>query len=219
MAIIKTKKADLNTHYKKYFQISMILVLSLLIVAFKFSPRTSQKQLLKDEGGCIINIVDIPQTDHYKKPPIPPRPQIPEIATVDDIVDIEFAPTDIVEDAIIAPPAELQKPSNRIVEEETHIPFFKVEVKPEIIGGYESILKNVYYTEIARRALIEGRVTIEFIVNKEGSVEDATILKGISEQLDLIALNAVKQTKFTPGLQRGKPVVVKMTIPIVFKLK
>lgn len=219
MAILKTKKADLNIHYKKYFQISLIFVLALLIAAFKFSPQLSTQSVIKDSGGVIIDVFPIPPSDQFTKPPVPPRPQIPEIATVDNIIDIEFDPTDIEINAIINPPAELEKPSNRIVEEEDHIPFFRVEVKPEIIGGYESILKNVYYTELARRAFIEGRVSIGFIVNKEGNVEDATILKGITDELDLIALNAVKQTKFTPGLQRGKPVVVKMVIPIVFKLK
>jgi protein TonB len=45
------------------------------------------------------------------------------------------------------------------------------------------------------------------------------VLKGISGDLDMTALNAVKKVKFTPGLQRGKPVKVKMVIPILFKLK
>ncbi|MBK7631674.1 MAG: energy transducer TonB [Ignavibacteriales bacterium] len=219
MAILKTKKADLNIHYKKYLKISIIIVLTLLIAAFKFSPNQSKQPSIKEDPGCIINIFDIPPTELITKPLLPPRPQLPEISTGDNIIDIEFDATDFDLTENISPPAELEKPSNRIVEEEDHIPFFRVEVKPEIIGGLESILKNVYYTEIARRAMIEGRVTIEFIVNKNGNVEDATVLKGISEELDLIALNAVKQARFTPGLQRGKPVMVKMVIPIVYKLK
>ncbi len=89
---------------------------------------------------------------------------------------------------------------------------------PTIVGGLASIQKNVYYTEIAKRIGMEGKVIIEFVINKNGDVENAKIFKGIFEELDLIALNAVKQAKFTPGLQRGKPVRVKMWIPIVFKL-
>ncbi len=135
------------------------------------------------------------------------------------MIDIEVDPTDIDFIDNMPTPIKLEPPSNRIVEEEDQIPFVLVEIKPEIIGGLQSILKNVYYTEIARRACIEGKVSIGFIVNKTGEVEDAKVLKGISEELDLIALNAVKQAKFTPGLQRGKPVAVKMVIPIVFKLK
>lgn len=219
MAILKTKKAELNSHYKKYFQISSILVLVILIGAFKFSPRLSTKPIIKDNDGIIINIIDIPQTNQNTKPPIPPKPQLPKVALADNIVDIEFIDTEIEINVNLTAPPELDKPSNRIVEEELDVPFFAVEVKPEIIGGLESLLKNIHYTEIARRAQIEGRVTIGFVVNKSGDVENATVLKGISEELDMIALDAVKKAKFTPGLQRGKPVKVSMVIPIIFKLK
>lgn len=219
MAIIKTKKADLNIHYKKYLQISMIIVLGLLIAAFKFSPDATKTPPVKENPGCIIKIIDIPVTQQNTKPLTPPRPQIPEITTTDDFEEIEYDGTDIDFTANLGTPPELEKPSNRIVEEEDRIPFFAVEVKPEIIGGLNSILKNVHYTEIAKRAQLEGRVSIEFIVNKIGNVEDAKVLKGISEELDMIALNAVKEAKFKPGLQRGIPVKVTMVIPIVFKLK
>lgn len=219
MAILKTKKADLNIHYKKYFQISMILVLVLLIAAFKFSPDKSKTLSFKEDIGFIITIIDIPQTAQITKPPIPPKPQLPQVLITDDIVDIEFADTEIDINPDLSTPPGLEKPSSRIIEEELDIPFFAVEVKPEIVGGLESLLKNIHYTEIARRAQIEGRVTIGFVVNKSGDVEDAKVLKGISGELDLIALNAVKKAKFTPGLQRGKPVKVSMVIPIQFKLK
>jgi protein TonB len=219
MAILKTKKADLNIHHKKYIQISAIIVLVLLIAAFKFSPKVSEIVMLKEKPGVIITTIDIPLTNQNTKPKPPPKPQIPDVAVVENIIDIEFDPTDIDLNANLDLPPELEKPSNRIIEEEGDIPFYAVEVKPEIIGGLESILKNVYYTEFARRAEIEGRVSIGFVVNKQGEVEDAKVLKGISEDLDMIALNAVKKAKFTPGLQRGKPVKVTMVVPILFKLK
>lgn len=218
MAILKIKNADLNIHYKKYFQISMIVVLVMLIAAFKFSPKAPELNTITEMPGCIIRVIDIPLTEQNTKPKLPPRPQIPELATAEEIIDIEVDPTEIDLTANLGLPPELENPSNKIVEED-NVPFFAVEVTPEIIGGLESILKNVYYTEIARRAEIEGRVSIGFVVNKVGEIEDAKVLKGISGDLDMIALNAVKQAKFTPGLQRGKPVNVRMVIPIVFKLK
>jgi protein TonB len=70
-----------------------------------------------------------------------------------------------------------------------------------------------------RRIGKEGEVIIEFIVNKDGDVESAKVLQSVIEPLDEICLNAVKELKFTPGMQRGKPVKVKMKIPINFKLK
>lgn len=218
MAILKTKKADLNIHYKKYFQISMIIVLTLLIAAFKFSPQISKQQVIKDDGGGIINIFDIPQSVQNIKPPLPPRPLLPEIATTDVIDEIEFDPTEIDINAKISEPPEIQTPSNRIIEDD-NTPFIVAEIMPVLVGGLESIQKNIYYTEFARRAEIEGKVIIEFIVDKSGYIEDAKIFKGIFDELDMIALNAVKQAKFTPGLQRGKAVRVRMWMPIVFKLR
>jgi protein TonB len=218
MAIVKTKKADLNIHYKKYFQISMIIVLTLLIVAFKFSPNQSKQPSVNQDPGCIINVFDIPPTDQNIRPPLPPRPQLPEIATTDVIDEIEFDPTEIDIKANISAPPEIEYASNRIVEED-NTPFFAVEVMPVLVGGLESIQKNIYYTEFARRSEIEGKVIIEFIVGKSGDIEDAKIFKGIFDELDIIALKAVKQAKFKPGLQRGKTVRVKMWMPIVFKLR
>ena len=90
---------------------------------------------------------------------------------------------------------------------------------PTIIGGLESINKNIHYTEIAKRLDIRGKVIIGILVDKNGDVVESEVLKSLFPELDLIALNAVKQAKFTPGLQRGKPVKVRMVIPIVFKLK
>jgi protein TonB len=218
MAIVKTKKADLNIHYKKYFQISMILVLVLLIAAFKFSPNSKKAEKIKDQDPTILNVVDIPWTEQNQKPPLPPKPTLPIITTAENVIDIEVDPTDIDPKENMPTPIKLEPPSNRIVQEED-IPHITAEVMPELIGGLVSIQKNIHYSELARRAEIEGKVIIEFIISRNGDVEEASVFKGIFEELDMIALNAVKQAKFTPALQRGKPVRVRMWLPIVFKLK
>lgn len=217
MAILKTKKADLNIHYKKYFQISMIIVLVLLIAAFKFSPNTSKADMLTDKPGCIINIIDIPLTEQNTKPKLPPRPKIPEVATSDVIDEPEFLDNNLNENETVDAPPDYNKPTNRIMEDETI--FVAVEEMPTIIGGLESINKNIRYTEIARRLDIQGKVIIGILVDKNGDIVESEVVKSLFPELDLIALNAVKQAKFNPGLQRGKPVSVRMVIPIVFKLK
>lgn len=218
MAIHKTKNADINIHYRKYLNISTILVLILLILAFKFSPSSSP--LITNQGidPDWLNIEKILNTTQINKPPIPPRPKLPDVSMNEATEDIELASTQIEDNLVFSGTSLIEKSSNLIIEEEI-VPFFAVEVKPEIIGGINSILKNVRYTEIARRIEIEGKVVIEFIVNEKGDVDSASIIKGIYDELDDIALNAVKLAKFSPGMQRGKPVSVKMVIPIVFKLK
>ena len=90
---------------------------------------------------------------------------------------------------------------------------------PQPIGGIKAIQEKVHYTEIARLAGIEGMVIVEAIIDKEGNVIDAKIIRDIGGGLGESALMAVRTTKFNPGIQRGKPVKVKINIPIKFVLR
>ncbi|NBC05092.1 MAG: TonB family protein, partial [Bacteroidetes bacterium] len=97
--------------------------------------------------------------------------------------------------------------------------FVVVEEMPELIGGLASIQKNITYPEMARRAGIEGRVYVQFIVNEQGEVERPKVIRGIGGGADEEALRAVKQAKFKPGIQRGQPVRVQYSLPVVFRLQ
>lgn len=217
MAIVKTKKADLNIHYKLYFQISIILVLVLLIAAFKFSPKNN-KVVVKEKIPEWIPLDNTVQTKHPVSPPELKRPDLPQFTISDTPIDIEIDGIDFSDKPEDIVPIKPDK-SHIIVEEEEHNPFIPVESMPTIIGGLESISKNIYYTEIAKRIGIEGKVIINALINKNGDVEDAMVLKGLLPELDEIALTAVKAAKFNPGMQRNKPVKVWVSVPILFKLK
>ncbi len=97
--------------------------------------------------------------------------------------------------------------------------FVVVEEMPELIGGLASIQENIRYPESARNEGIEGRVYIQFIVNEQGDVEDPRVIRGIGGGADEEALRAVRQAKFKPGMQRGQPVRVQYSLPIVFRLQ
>jgi len=97
--------------------------------------------------------------------------------------------------------------------------FVVVEEMPELIGGLASIQRNMDYPEMARRAGIEGRVYIQFIVNENGDVEEPRVIRGIGGGADEAALEAVKQARFKPGVQRGQPVRVLYSLPVVFRLQ
>jgi len=96
--------------------------------------------------------------------------------------------------------------------------FVVVEEMPELIGGLASIQKEIRYPETARRAGIEGRVYVQFIVNENGQVENPRIIRGLGGGLDEEAIRAVKHAEFKPGIQRGQPVRVQYALPIVFRL-
>jgi protein TonB len=103
------------------------------------------------------------------------------------------------------------------IEEETGY-FVAVEEMPEPLGGVKSIQEKIVYPEIAKRAGVEGKVFVKAFVDETGTVTSAEIVKGIGAGCDEAAIDAVLQTKFSPGKQRGRPIKVQVTIPIVFKL-
>lgn len=217
MALRKNPKADLRRMYKRVFEISLIISLIVLIVAFKFFPDISSKGVALEGPQELFTVEDIEQTRQENRPPPPPKPPIPIEAPSEDVLeDIEISSTEIDFDAEIeAPPPP--KEEKKIEEEPTY--FVAVEEMPEPVGGIQAIQSKIKYPEIAKRAGVEGKVYVLAFVDETGTVTDAKIIKGLGAGCDEEALNAVKQTKFKPGKQRGKPVKVQVSIPILFKLQ
>ena len=101
--------------------------------------------------------------------------------------------------------------------------FDVVEEDPSFPGGekklYEFLSKNLRYPEMAKENGIQGKVFIQFVVSKDGSIKDVRVVKGIHNTLDKEAFRVVnKMPKWKPGKQQGKVVNTKFTIPIKFKL-
>ena len=111
----------------------------------------------------------------------------------------------------IVPPKE-----NKVVEEEPAF-FVAVEEMPELIGGIKGLQSKIVYPKIAEKTGTEGKVLVKAIVDENGNVISANTIKGIGAGCDEVALDAVLNSKFKPGKQRGKNVKVQVTIPIVFK--
>ena len=101
--------------------------------------------------------------------------------------------------------------------------FDVVEKMPEYPGGIEAFMKflseNVRYPEAASKAGIQGRVLVNFIVEKDGSISNTHVIQNVNEYLDAEAVRVVgAMPKWTPGMQEGKAVRVKYTVPISFRL-
>jgi TonB family protein len=95
--------------------------------------------------------------------------------------------------------------------------FVAVEEQPQLIGGLQGIQDKIHYPEMAKNLGIEGRVVVQAIVDELGNVISVSTIKGIGGGCDEIAMTAVKDSKFIPGKQEGKPVKVQVAIPILFK--
>ena len=217
MALIKTPKADLRAKYQKFYEISLIISLALLIVAFKFFPHLKPAKEIKQQAQEVFKVEDVQQTRQETRPPPPPKPAIPIAAPSEDVLkDVDISSTELDVNAQVSAPPPPPK-ENKKDAEPTY--FVAVEEMPQPIGGIAAIQSKIVYPEIAKRAGVEGRVYVLAFVNKHGDVTKARILKGIGAGCDEAALKAVEATKFKPGKQRGKPVNVQVSIPVVFKLQ
>ena len=102
--------------------------------------------------------------------------------------------------------------------------FQVVEEMPQFPGGMgeamKFLAKNIKYPVAAQQAKIEGRVIVQFVVERDGSVSDVKVVRGVSPELDAEAIRVVSMMpKWIPGKQRGKAVAVKYTMPIMFRLQ
>jgi len=217
VALNKNPKVDLKRKYQRYWEISLIISLTILIVAFKFFPKFEQELINIDAPQELIQTEDVEATKQETAPPPPPKPPIPIEAPTDDVLeDVEIESTELDVDATISAP-----PPPPVVEEEEVEPVFFVAVEemPEPIGGIGAIQSKIVYPEIAKRAGVQGRVYVKAYVDEAGRVTKVELIRGIGAGCDEAAMDAVKSVMFKPGKQRGKPVKVQVTVPVLFKLQ
>ena len=117
---------------------------------------------------------------------------------------------------------DVPKTKKEVIQEE--VIFQVVEEMPEFPGGMGEAMKfigkNIKYPVVAQQAKIEGRVIVQFVVERDGSVSSVEIMRGVSPDLDAEAIRVVSMMpKWNPGKQRGRAVAVKYTMPIIFRLQ
>ena len=213
----KTYTPNLLDDYRIKTYIGVIGALVVFILLFKTSFSFNSDASFEIVEQEIIEMEEIVQTEQQTKPPPPPRPPVPVEVPNDEILDDLDLNLDASLDldmALDLPPP----PARKVVEEEEDEIFLVVENEPVLIGGLEGIQKSIKYPEMARRAGIEGRVFVQFVVDEKGNVIDPVVVRGIGAGCDEAALEAVKKAKFIPGKQRGRPVKVQYALPVTFRL-
>ncbi len=212
----KDPKADLKNSYTVYLQVGLIVTLLFMIGLFKAKLHSEPPTPIAVAQQEEVVMEEVIQTKQIETPPPPPRPPVPVEVPNDEVIEDEIINLDAELD--LDGPIDLPPPPPPAEDEEEDF-FVVVENMPELIGGLGGLQKKVKYPEMATRAGIEGRVTIQFIVNEQGKVENPRVIRGIGGGCDEEALKAVSQAKFKPGMQRGRPVRVQYSLPIVFKLQ
>jgi len=97
--------------------------------------------------------------------------------------------------------------------------FERVDIMPEPIGGMTSIQEKLTYPELAKKAGVQGTVTIKVYVDKNGNVTNTELLKGIGSGCDEVAIKAIKKIKFRPAKQAGQLVNAQLVVPVNFRLE
>lgn len=213
----KKPDADLRNYHTVFLEIGLLITLVIFIVAVRLDL-TSQatEEVVLDEQE-VVEMEEIIQTRQIETPPPPPKQPVPVEVPNDEI--IEDVDIDLGGDLDLGGSLDMPPPPPPAEEEEEEDFFVVVEEMPELIGGLAELQQKINYPEMARRAGIEGRVFIQFIVNEKGEVENPQVMRGIGGGADEEALRVVKQAKFKPGMQRGRPVRVQYSLPIFFRLQ
>jgi protein TonB len=225
MEIKKSTRADLEKKRVVFVEYGLVLVLAGLLLAFEWGTELeenniiAQQQNLDPEEEVLITRQEPPPP-----PPPPPPPQVVEmIAIVEDDVEIEeitFEGEEIDENSSYE--IVVFEEEEEVAEEEV---FVIVEDMPGFQGGDINnfrtwVAKNLEYPQIAQENGISGRVFVQFAVNSKGQVVDVVVVRGVDPALDAEAVRVIKSSpKWAPGKQRGRPVKVQFTFPVVFVLQ
>jgi protein TonB len=206
-----------------YFEIGIIV--ALLLVLYSFNYRTYEYHYDIPKTRPVDDIVEeiIEPTQHDKPKSEPPQPRI-NITIVDDnnitedVIEIDVL-ADIETPVIWEPNFE---PEEEIVEV-MPAPLYMAEEQPEFPGGtkamYEFMYKNVKYPEMAKKLGITGIVYVGFVVEEDGSFSNVAIERSVGGGCDEEALRIINlMPRWSPGLQNGRPVRVRMALPVKFTL-
>jgi TonB family C-terminal domain len=230
MEIKKSPKADLDKTRALFREVGLVGALAGCLLAFEWSSKDKQDtiDLAADAVEVEEEIIPITQEQHELPPEMP---KIPVLSDVIDIVDDDIKVEDdlfinMEDDSNLG--VEIMDYKAEVVEEEVEeeaIPFALVEEKPKFQGGDANsfskwVNSKLVYPEIAKENGVQGRVTLQFTVNTDGSVSNVQVLRGVDPSLDKEAVRIVSSSpKWTPGKQRERPVKVTYTFPVIFQLR
>ena len=221
MELKKHPQSDLRKKSALFFSLGLMISLFLVLSAFEWKSYSTAKLLQPGQlHDNFDELLDVPITVHPQpKPPTPPKiEQVPDEIEVDPIeiplFDTETTPDDIIEELVFVdePP-----------EEKSDDPLIISEVMPTPEGGlkefYRYVSSTIKYPRQAINTRTQGKVFLSFVIERDGSITDIQVLKGIGAGCDKEAVRVLSEApKWLPGKQRGVPVRVRMQLPITFNL-
>ena len=230
MEIKKTEKASMENKRFLFTEIGMVIALLIVWGAFSYTSREKKVATLEADQ-TVVEVEDMVPITEQTPPPPEAAPKIPilsdQIDIVDDNIKVDDSMFQNIEDSNegfeIMDYIE-SAPEEETIEEEA-IPFQLVEEKPSFNGGDANefskwVNSRLVYPEIAKENGVQGRVTLQFTVNADGTVSNVKVLRGVDSSLDKEAVRVVSSSpKWKPGKQRDRAVKVTYTFPVIFQLR
>lgn len=225
----KNPQHDVHRLTSRNFLIGLSVSVSLAIIAFEWTTEKIEGNIVVENEAPLESLMAV--MTPLKSEPLPAQlverkskpiiiPTVVETSAEENFnkknIDIDFS--DDASDSR----NEGAFYSDVIPEDSTSIIVF-AEIHPKPVGGYENfytqIGKLLKYPRQASRYEIQGKVFVEFVVDRQGKVSQMKVVKGIGSGCDEEAMRVLASTTWEPGKQRGKPVNVRMVMPITFRLQ
>ncbi len=227
MEVKKSASASLENKSSDFLLMGLVVALGFLFIFFEWTT-TDVKKIETSDAQAIFEEEEMMEVTVQKDVPPPPPAAVapppvvaPEIKVVENTVetkDVEIKSSEETGEAVEAVP--IDNGPEEVEEEEI---FMRVEKAPAFPGGQkammEYLMKNIKYPAACQEAGIQGRVIVSFVVNKDGSIQNVEVIRGVHEKLDAEAVRVVKSMPaWSPGEQQGRKVRSKFQLPVFFRL-
>ena len=230
MEIKKSEKASLENKRFLFTEVGFVVALLIVLGAFEYTSKEKKTAVLEADE-TIVEVEDMVPITQETPPPPEAAPKIPILSDNIDIVDDDIEVDDSMfqnledsDDLAVEIMDYVEEVEEETVEEEA-IPCQLVEEKPSFQGGDANqcskwVNSKLVYPEIAKENGVQGRVTLQFTVNADGTVSNVKVLRGVDPALDKEAVRVVSMSpKWKPGKQRDRAVKVTYTFPVIFQLR
>lgn len=226
MKLKKSPKADLQNKRGLFLEIGLAVSLLLVIIAFAYTPREHRIEQIDTNKAVVENeMMDITRND--QKPPEPPKKvEMKVIADLLQIVKNDTKVSTSFDFAEVDDNTEIvQKVELKVEEIEDDTPFLNAETMPSFQGGTLMDFRNwvqsrVKYPSIAQENGIQGKVTLSFVIERDGRLTNIQVLQTPDRSLSDEAIRVLNQSpKWSPGKQRNQAVRVKYTLPVDFRIQ
>ena len=233
LEVKKSDKANLESNRSIWLLLGFVLSLGVIFAIMEWTvPEDNDKPLMLNQmkkSEEPILVIEIPYTLPEEKV-IPPPAKSTEIIDILEIVEDEneeIEESQLVSNEVVSDFADYVDTEVIIADDEPEedVVFQVVEQQPEFPGGMQALYKylgdNIQYPRVSRENNSQGRVFIRFVVNSDGSIQDAEVIKSSGDvYLDKEAVRVVAgMPKWKPGMHSGKPVRVYYTVPVMFRLQ